>query len=121
LFSQVLQPLEDDPDLNPPNYTAGLRLTYDMGPEWSGGATYQGAETGEGWTHLGGIHLRWQPRRGEVLSESYVQDGSALGSPQWGTYLQGVLQVHGPFYLVGRYEHADLNEERAVNVFTLGG
>ena len=28
-------------------------------------------------------------------------------SAQWGTYLQGVLEVYGPFYLVGRYEHFD--------------
>lgn len=121
LFSQVLQPLEDDPDLDPPDYTAGVRLTYDTGPEWSGGATYQGADTAAGWTHLGGVHLRWQPRRGEVLGEAYIQDGNALRSAQWGTYLQGVLQVYGPLYLVGRYEHADLDEEHPVNVFTLGG
>jgi hypothetical protein len=121
LFSQVLKPLQDDVDLDPPNYTAGFRLTYDVGPRWAAGATYQGADTGEGWTHLGAVHLRWQPRRGEVLSESYVEDGSALSSLQWGTYLQGVVQVYGPFYLVGRYEHADLEAERPVNVFTLGG
>ena len=32
LFTQFLEPLENDPDLNPPDHTGGIRLTYDTGP-----------------------------------------------------------------------------------------
>ena len=40
---------------------------------------------------------------------------------QWGTYVQGVLQVHGPFYLVGRYEYFNPpSPELTLNLFTLG-
>ena len=44
-FSQFLDPLENDPDLNPPDHTAGARLTYDTGPAWSAGATFHAFET----------------------------------------------------------------------------
>ena len=122
LFSQFLQPLEDDPDLDPPDYTAGARLTYDTGPAWSAGISYQAAENDHAWSYLGGAHLLWQHRRGEILSEVYAQGGDALSSTQWGTYLQGVLQIHGPFYAVGRYEHFDPPApELTLNLFTVGG
>ncbi len=122
LFSQFLQPLEDNPDLDPPDHTAGLRLTYDTGPAWSVGISYQAAETDGGRSYLGGAHLLWPHRRGEILSEVYIQDGDALRSAQWGTYLQGVLQIHGPIYLVGRYEHFDPSApDPTLNLFTLGG
>ncbi len=121
LFSQFLDPLQEDSDLNPPDHTAGARLTYDPAPGWSVGATYQAAETDSDWSHLGDVFLLWQQERGEVLGESLVQDGDGFGSPQWGAYLQGVLHVFGPFSLVGRYEHANLDEEPAVNVVTVGG
>jgi hypothetical protein len=123
LFSQFLDPLEDDPDLDPPDHTAGLRLSYDTGPAWSLGLSYQAAEpNGDRWSHLGATHLLWQHRRGEILAETYLQDGDALSSFQWGTYVQGVLAVHGPFHLVGRYEHFDpASPDPTVNVFTFGG
>jgi hypothetical protein len=120
LFSQFLQPLEDDPDLDPPDHTAGGRLSYDTGPGWSVGLSYQASETGAAWTHLGGTFLQWQHRRAELLGEIYVQDGDALTSSQWGTYLQGVLQIHGPFHVVGRYEHFDPTSGSSLNLFTLG-
>jgi hypothetical protein len=122
LFSQFLQPLEDDPDLDPPDHTAGARLEYDVGLAWSLGATYQAAEENGAWSHLGGTHVFWQHRRGEVLGELYVQDGDALTSLQWGTYLQGVIEVVHPFYAVGRYEHFDPpSGEPTINLFTVGG
>jgi hypothetical protein len=122
LFSQFLQPLEDDPDLDPPDHTAGGRLSYDTGPGWSVGISHQASETDGAWSHLGGSFLQWQHRRGEILGEIYLQDGDALSSVQWGTYLQGVLQIHGPFYLVGRYEHFDPpTPDPTLNLFTLGG
>lgn len=122
LFSQFLEPLEDDPDLDPPDYTAGLRLTYETLPGWSVGATYQGAENEGEWSQLGGAFALWQPQRGEVLGEIYGQGGDALTSAQWGTYLQGVYEVYGPLYAVGRYEYYDPpSPERPVNVFTVGG
>lgn len=146
VFSQFLDPLEDDPDLHPPEHTAGVRLTYDHGPKLSLGLSYQAAELGksglngasgngsndengeaqsgtpEGWTHLVGAHFLSQLERGEVLSEIYFQDGDGLRSSQWGTYLQGVFEVYHPFYLVGRYEHFDPpSGEVALNVFTFGG
>jgi hypothetical protein len=128
LFSQFLKPLEDDPDLDPPDHTAGMRLTYEQSPAWSGGATYQASETDRDWSHLGALHLLWQPARGEILAELYLQDGlgseadDETGSSQWGTYLQGVLEVHAPFYLVGRYEHFEPpSPESALNLFTVGG
>jgi len=129
LFSQFLKPLQhDDPDLVPPNYTASARLTYEYGPAWTGGATFQAAQTHGGWSEMGAVHLLWQPRRGEILSECYFQGGDNLEdaapghAAQWGTYLQGVLEVHEPFYLVGRYEHFDPPAPAAtLNLFTLGG
>jgi hypothetical protein len=121
LFSQFLHPLEDDPDLDPPDYTAGLRLTYDRGPAWSLGATYQGADQGGAWSQLGAFNVLWEHRRGEILSELYVQGGEDLSSVQWGTYVQGVLAVYEPFFLVGRYEHyAPPTPARELNLFTLG-
>jgi hypothetical protein len=122
LFSQFLKPLEDDPELEPPDHTAGVRLAYDTGPAWSVGASSQAAERDGQWSYLGAAHLLWLPRRGEVLSELYVQDGDALSEAQWGTYVQGVLEVHRPFYLVGRYEYFEPpSPDRALNLFTIGG
>jgi len=121
VFSQFLKPLEDDPDLDPPDLTAGVRLTYDTGPGWTIGGTYQASETDGPWAHLGALHLLWQPRRGEILSEVYVHDGGNLASSQWGTYLQGVFEVVEPFYLVGRYEHFELpHPDPAIDLFTAG-
>ena len=121
-FSQFLQPLADDPDLDPPDHTAGFRLTYEDIPQWSGGATYQYAETNGDTSNLGAFHLFWQGRRGEILSELYVQDFAPPDTAQWGTYLQGVVEVYRPFYLVGRYEHYDPPPPiHSVNLFTLGG
>ena len=139
LFSQFLDPLEEDPELEPPKNTAGVRLTYEDGLIWSAGLTYHAAEVDSkppepdpdepeleemgmpgGWTHLAGAHLLWQHDRGEVLSEAYFQDGEALVSSQWGTYLQGVVEIYRPFYLVGRYEHFNPPEDKTLNVFTFG-
>jgi hypothetical protein len=121
LFSQFLKPLEDDPDLEPPDHTAGARLTYDPAPGWSAGASYQAAELNNDWTHFGALHGIWQPQRGEVSSEVHFLDGEGQEALQWGTYLQGVLQVYGPLYLVGRYEHFNPAEEGPVNLITFGG
>lgn len=128
LFSQFLKPLENDPDSVPPNYTAGARITYDTAPTWSVGATYQAAQTNGEWSNLGALHLLWQPRRGEILSECYFQKGDNLDgtttphATQWGMYLQGVLEVYDPFYLVGRYEHFDQpSPQPTLNLFTIGG
>lgn len=121
-FSQFLKPLEHNPDLDPPDHTAGVRLAYETGPAWSVSATYQAAQNDALWSHLGGVGLLWQPSRGEVMSELYVQDGSKLSSMQWGTYLQGVLDVRGPFYAVGRYEHFDPpSPGQTLNLLTVGG
>jgi len=121
LFSQFLHPLEHDPDLNPPDYTAGLRLTYDRGPPFSVSATYQAAEHDGAWSHLGAFSLLMEFRRGEILSELYVQNGEDLSSAQWGTYVQGVVDVYGPLFLVGRYEYySPPTPAQAVNTFTLG-
>jgi len=120
-FSQFLQPLSDDPDLDPPDNTAGARLVYDSGPAWSAGLTFQAAEKTSRWTQLGAVHAIWQPRRGEVLAEFYAQGGEGLPSTQWGTYLQGVLEVREPFYLVGRYEYYDPPGAAApINLFLAG-
>lgn len=120
-FSQFLHPLESDPDLDPPDYTAGLRLTYDYGRAWALGATYQAAENDDQWSHLGAFDALWEHRRGQLLSELYVQDGGTLSSAQWGTYLQGVFEVYGPLFLVGRYEYYDPPAPfRALNLFTIG-
>jgi hypothetical protein len=122
LFSQFLHPLEDDPDLDPPDYTAGLRLGYDRGPAWSVAAAYQAAENDDEWTHLGAFNALWEHRRGQILSELYVQGGEGLSSTQWGTYIQGVLEVYDPFFLVGRYEHFDPpTPDPSLNLFTIGG
>jgi hypothetical protein len=122
LFSQFLKPLEDNPDLDPPDHTAGFRLTYDTGPTWSVGASSQASESNGEWSYMGAVHALWLPRRGEVLSELYVQDGDALSQTQWSTYVQGVLEVHRPFYLVGRYEYFDPpSPDPTLNLFTVGG
>lgn len=121
LFSQFLQPLEDDPDLDPPDYTAGARLTYDTGPGWSVGASYQFADDDGEATHMGATHLFWQHQRGEILAEAYVQDGTGLPALQWGGYVQSVVQLHGPLYAVGRYEHFKQPAPApTLNLFTLG-
>ena len=122
VFSQLAQPLANDPDLTPPDLTAGARLVYDTGPTWSAGATFQAAEAEGGWTQLGALHTVWQPSHGEVIAELYAQGGGALPSTQWGTYLQGTLEVWGPFYAVGRYEYyAPPTPAASVNLFTIGG
>jgi hypothetical protein len=122
VFSQFLHPLEDDPDLEPPDLTAGLRLEYDRGPAWSVAAAYQAAKNNDQWSQLGAFDVLWEYDRGQILSELYVQGGEALSSTQWGTYVQGVFEVYPPFYLVGRYEHFDPpTPEPAANLFTIGG
>jgi hypothetical protein len=123
LSSQFLKPLEDDPDLDPPDYTGGARLEYSAGAAWSVGASYQAADTDDQWTHLGGLHAQLQHERGELLGEFLYQDGDGLDSSQWGAYLQGVFAFHPPFYLVGRYEHFEPvsgEGEPALNLFTAG-
>jgi len=121
LFSQFLKPLEDDPDLDPPAHTAGARLEYGVGPSWSIGATYQAAQNHGLWSHLGSLHALWQFQRGEILGEFIYQDGEELSSSQWGTYLQGVLTVREPFYVVGRYEHFEQpSPDPPLNLWVLG-
>jgi len=121
LFSQFLQPLEDDPDLHPPDYTVGGRLEYNAGAAWLVGASYQSAVKNGDWSHLGGLHAFWQGSQGELLGEFLYQAGNALSSSQWGAYLQGVYAFHPPFYLVGRYEHFDpMGDEKTLNLFTAG-
>jgi len=121
LFSQFLKPLEDDPDLEPPDHTAGARLEYGVGAGWSVGATYQAAQNHDQWSHLGGLDARWQFRRLEILGEFLYQDGEELSSAQWGTYLQGVFTVYEPFYLVGRYEHYEQpSPDPPLNLWVLG-
>jgi hypothetical protein len=133
VFTQFLDPLEDDPELKPPDNTAGLRFTYDMGPTWSIGTSYQSADTDDRWTHMVAAHVHWQLSRGEIISEIYFQDGDDLierdedeverfKAQQWGTYLEGVFEIYHPIYLVGRYEHYDPpSPDSSVNVFTFGG
>jgi hypothetical protein len=122
LFSQFLHPLEDDPDLDPPDYTAGARLTYDIGTALTSGATFQAAEDHGKWTNLGALDLLWEQPRWEVLSECYFQGGNGLSSAQWGAYVQGVVNAYGPFFLVARYEHFDEpTPNPTINLFTFGG
>jgi hypothetical protein len=123
-FTQFLDPLEDDPDLEPPHLTAGGRLTYEAVSNWTVGATYQAAEPSEasGWTHLGALHSLWEPDRGQLLGECYVEDGNALPGLQWGGYLQGVYEIRHPFFAVGRYEYyAPPTPHPPLNLFTVGG
>ncbi len=122
LFSQFLEPLESDPDLNPPDGTIGFRWTYDRGPGWSVGASYQSADVDGQWSHLGGIHTLVQLNRVEVLSEAYYQDGDGRNSEQWGAFLQGTLEVTHTTFLVGRYEHFEApKSDPAVDALTIGG
>ena len=96
------------------------RLTYEPGPGWSGGATYQGAETRRaGRTWAVSICLAAAARRGP--ERVYVQDGDDLARTPMGDVPPGRAASVRPLYLVGRYEHADLDEEPPVNVFTVGG
>lgn len=118
-FSQFLDPISSDIDVQPPNLTAGGRVTLETSSGLTGGITYQAAQR-SGWTHLGALHFLWEAPRGEVLSELYVQGGDPLQAVQWGTYLQGVLEVYEPFYLVARYEHYAPPSADAINLFTIG-
>jgi len=121
VFSQLLKPLETDPTLIAPDYTAAARLTYDTGPDFTLGATYQAAQTTGVWSQLQAFDLAWQLPRGEILGEIYAQQDSDPGS-QWGLYLQGTLEVYGRFYAVGRYEHYDQpDDDPTLNMFTVGG
>jgi len=120
-FSQFLYPIENDPDLHPADLTAGARLEYTTVPGWIIGSSYQASERHGNWSHLGGLHLFLQRQTFEVLGESLYQDSSSFTSAQWGTYLQGVLPIYRPFYLVGRYEHFDpLSPDPRLNLFTIG-
>jgi hypothetical protein len=59
--------------------------------------------------------------RGQILTECYAQGGDALTSTQWGAYAQGVFNVWGPFFLVGRYEHYDQpSPNPTLNILTGG-
>jgi hypothetical protein len=120
LFSQFLDPLEDDPELDPPDQTAGLQVTYDTLPTWSVGAAYQASEKRDQWSHLGSVYLCWQPERAEVLAEALFQDGEDLESFQWGAYLQVAYEIYRRVYLVTRYEHFEPPESPALNVVTAG-
>ena len=120
-FTQFLDPLEDDPELVPPDHTAGLQITYDTLPAWSVGVSYQAADTKGALSHLGGAHARVQSERIEILAEALIQDGDDLEELQWGAYLQGVLEVYRPFYAVSRFEHFEPPEGKVVNVYTIGG
>lgn len=151
LFSQLLDPLEDDPELDPADNSAGARLEYSLGTGRAFGMTYLAADRDGEWSHLGGLHVFWQHRPFELLGEFLYQDGSGLlprgddeedgengedeegeeengtnggrpSGPQWGSYLQGVVELYHPFYLVGRYEHFDPPSPRPrLNLFTIGG
>jgi hypothetical protein len=121
LFTQFLDPLEDDPELEPPDNTGGLQITYETLPDWTLGVSYQAADTNGEWSHLGGAHARLQSQRTELLAEALIQDGEDLEELQWGAYLQAVLELHRPFYAVGRFEHYDPPEGSTVNTFTVGG
>ena len=122
LFSQFLKPLENDPELDPPDNTIGFRIIYERLPGWSVGASYQSAEKNGQWSHLGGLHTRWEIEPAEILAETYYQDGSILSSEQWGGFVQATVEIVRPFSLVGRIEHfAPADPEPAVNVFTVGG
>jgi hypothetical protein len=128
LFTQFLEPLENNPDLNPPDHTGGIRLTYDTDRNLSVGATYQASEDDGDWNHLSGLHALWQPARWEILGEVYLQEGldsepgETSGSSQWGTFVQAAFEIYRPFYLVGRYEHYEPpSPESALNLVTLGG
>jgi hypothetical protein len=167
LFSQFLAPLEDNPDIDPADHTAGARLEYALGPGRALGATYLATDRDGEWSHLGGLHVLWQQGRIELLGEVLYQEGSGLlvadeedvepepddeedgededeeeeddeeeaggrvvsraarlaphASSQWGAYLQGVVNVSGPFYLVGRYEYFDPPHAAApLHLFTPG-
>jgi hypothetical protein len=59
VFSQLIQPLQNDPDLTPPDYTASARLTYDLAPVWSA-APRSGRERDAQWSYLGALDLLWE-------------------------------------------------------------
>ncbi len=121
VFGHFLDPLESDPDLKPADHAGGLRLTYDRGPSWSVGASFQSAETDNVWSHLGAVHGVWQQGRFASQVEAYVED-IHLEGVQWGGYLQGVVEVVEPFSLVARYEHlAPPSNQNSVHTFTFGG
>jgi hypothetical protein len=121
VFTQFLDPLEDDPELEPPDHTAGLQITYETVPALSVGLSYQAAETKNQWAHLGGVYGHLQSQRTEILAEALFQDGDDLEEFQWGAYVQGVLEIYRPFYAVSRFEHFDAPEGQAVSVYTIGG
>jgi hypothetical protein len=147
LYTQFLEPIEEDPDIEPADHTAGLRLEYDIGAGRAFGTTYLASEEDGDWSHLGGLHFLWQARRFEILGELLYQDGDdlraddeepepgdeelliaddeagveRLSRKQWGTYLQGAFEVRHPFYLVGRYEYFDPRApDPAFNLLTFG-
>lgn len=121
MFTQFMDPIEDDPELDPPDHTGGLRLQYRSGAAWAAGVSYQAAGESSDWTHLGGVDFFWQRGRGEILAEAMYQQGEGLDSAHWGGYLQGVVEMVEPLYLVGRYERFDPESPmRAFNVFSVG-
>ncbi len=133
VFSQLLHPIEGDPELDPADKTVGVRLEYSLLPVSAFGVSYQSSRQRNRWSHLASAHAFWRFRRIEVLGEISVQDLPAApavddgkevapgDTEQWGLYAQSVLEVYRPLYVVGRYEHLDRPfHQRPIDIFTLG-
>ncbi len=122
IFTQFFAPLENDPELVPADYTAGLQLEYGSEANWKVGGTYELTKLGTRWSQLSGLHFFWRGERGEALCELLYEEGREGRTSQWGGYAQGVVDVGRRFHLVGRYEHFDpASDDPPVDLFTLGG
>ncbi len=121
VYGQFVNELDRPAESPRADHSAGLRLEYAGRGEWALGSSYLAFTQADHWQHLGGIDgvLRQGPL--ELMGEAVVEDASGGLASQWGFYLQTVLQVLSPLYLVGRYEHFDQRApDPEVNLVVVG-
>jgi hypothetical protein len=120
VFDQFAGPIEGNPDFDPADHSAGARVEYDADRGWSVGTSYLAALRNRDWHHLGGLDFLWSQRPFEIMGEAVFEAGTGI-APQWGFYVQPVVELSPRLALVARYEHfAAPGAPPQVNVMTAG-
>jgi len=84
--------------------SGGGRVNWGTVNDLELGGTYLAFEHGGEWNHLMGLDGIWRASGAEIMGEfTYVV--TPRGADRWGLYLQGVKEIYGNVYVVGRYEH----------------